>query len=99
MRKGTTPTCTFTTDIDLSDAVRVQVVFSQYGRKLIEKEKSDCEITSEKLIVVLTQRDTLILDDRYPVKIQIRAKFAGDIAVLSNTMVTTVEKLLKGKEI
>lgn len=61
MRRGTTPTNTFTVDIDLTQAEVIYITYKQGPRTVIEKTKQDLTITPKELSVRLTQRDTLQL--------------------------------------
>lgn len=96
--RGTTPTNTFKTSIDLSEATRIYITYAQDGRPLFEKTLDDVlEITSTSVKVKLSQRDTLRLKDKFPVEVQIRAGFGGDNGdtVRSNIITTSVGRLLK----
>lgn len=98
MRRGTTPTNTFSTDIDLRNFT-VFVTYSQGKRTVIEKTNSDITINEDNIIVQLTQADTLALSDKAPVYMQIRAVDANGTAVASNIMRTTADAILKDGEI
>ena len=74
MFRGTTPTNTFTTNLDLSTAEVIYITYQQNGQDIIEKNINDITFGEGSLSVELTQEDTLKLSDR-EVLIQIRAKF------------------------
>lgn len=100
--RGTTPTNTFNTTIDLTEATVLYITYMQHDTVIFEKTLEDVkEITAEKVVVELTQEDTLALSDRYPVEIQIRAGFGGDggSRVRSNIVMASVERILKDGEI
>ena len=99
MVRGTTPTHTFNVDVDLSDAQSVYITYKQLSRVIVEKSKADITISSDALVCELTQKETLAFSSKYPVFIQIRAKFEGGSAVASNIIETTAEAILKGGEI
>lgn len=99
IRKGTTPTHIFNTNVDLTEAVALYVTYKQGVRVVIEKELSDCEVTSESVTVKLTQADSLQLNEAQAVDIQIRAKFSDGTAIASNIIKTDAERVLKGGEI
>ena len=95
MTRGTTPVNTFQTDADLSDAQVIYITYSQKGRVIIEKQKSDLTIVSltvhdpvsgedtrvgTSLSVTLTQQDTLAFMEG-DVDIQIRARFYPETGV------------------
>jgi hypothetical protein len=98
MRRGTTPTITITTDIDLTEASNFYLTFKQGDRIAFEKTIEDVTITGDTVSVWLTQKETLaLLDDRIVI-FQIRATL-GDQKVASNIMSTNVDAILKGGEI
>lgn len=94
MRRGTTPTITINTDLDLTDASNLFVTFKQDGVVVFEKTLSDVTVTEETVVVNLTQDETLALNTSAGLQFQIRASL-GDNKVASNVMQTTVEKILK----
>ena len=94
MRRGTTPTNTFTVDTDLTNAVAVYVTYSQGKNVIIEKSMEDLTITSTKVEVTLSQEDTLAFSGG-AVQIQIRAKFGDGSAIASNIIMASVDQILK----
>lgn len=99
MRRGTTPTHTFDTDVDLTGAVVLYLTYKQNGRIKVEKSLSDVTVEPDKVTVTLTQKETLSFDDEGDVRIQIRAKFADGKAVASNVIRTSAQIILKEGEI
>ena len=95
MRRGTTPTFTISTSIDLTDAEVIYLTFSQGRNGIFTLEKDRMEITSEAIVVKLTQEETLSFDDRKSVRFQIRGRKPGNVAVASNIMTTSVSEILK----
>lgn len=102
MRRGTTPTHTFTTDIDLSGADVLFITYQQNGHNLLEKNIDDVTFVTEEetyaVQVTLTQEDTLLFCATMPVSVQIRARF-GNSAVASQIIKTSAEAILKEGEI
>ena len=103
MYRGTTPTNTFRTTVDLSDAEVVYITYGQRGNPVIEKEKADITFgtpqdetgqTVYTFTVQLTQEETLRFVDS-DVYIQIRARFPGATAIASKIIKTSVEMVLK----
>lgn len=94
MRRGTTPTITIATDIDLTEASNLFVTFKQRDRVVFEKTLDDVTITENSVILELEQKDTLALKDGM-VQFQIRATL-GDSKVASNIMTVFAEEILKG---
>ena len=97
MRRGTTPTNTFLTDVDLTGAT-VFVTYEQNGAVVIEKTGSDLTIATDSVQVLLTQADTLAFKPG-AVKIQIRYVDAFGYADASNEISTTMERIIKDGEI
>ena len=95
MRRGTTPTHTFNTDIDLSEASVIWLTYKQNGKVLFTKEISDMTITAESISVTLTQEETLMFETDRNVKIQIRARFSDGSAIASNVIQTSANAILK----
>ena len=98
MKRGTTPTNTFKTNIDLTGAT-VFLTYSQRGRVVLEKTGDDLEITAEAIVTRLTQKDTLGFDALQKVSLQIRYVFPDGTAGASNIMTVTVGEILKDGEI
>lgn len=95
MRRGTTPTITITTDLDLTQASNLFVTFKQGDRIAFEKTLEDVTITPETVVCELEQNDTLALKSGRNVSFQIRATL-GDSKVASNIMTASVDEILKG---
>jgi hypothetical protein len=98
MKRGTTPTNTFKTNIDLTGAT-VFLTYSQRGRVVLEKTGDDLEISAEAIVTRLTQKDTLGFDALQKVSIQIRYVFPDGTAGASNIMTASVGEILKDGEI
>ena len=98
MKRGTTPTNTFKTNIDLTGAT-VFLTYSQRGRVVLEKTGDDLEISAEAVVTRLTQKDTLGFDALQKVSIQIRHVFPDGTAGASNIMTASVGEILKDGEI
>ena len=94
MRRGTTPTHEFTTDIDLTTANEIYITYKQGGKVRVEKKLPDITVTAEKLTVDLTQEETLAFNISDNVEIQIRA-LTGTNAIASNVINTKAQKILK----
>lgn len=80
MIRGTTPTLTLTTDVDLSNAVALYVTFSQDHENVIEKNINEVKINGKSCDVILTQKDTLKLSAKQPCFVQIRGRTGDGIA-------------------
>ena len=95
MRRGTTPTHEFTTDIDLTDASKIYITYKQGGTVKLEKALPDITVSPTKLTVTLTQEETLAFSINKGVEIQIRALLVSGEAIASNVITTTAQKILK----
>ena len=99
MRRGTTPTHIFNTDVDLSDATDIYLTYQVGGENVIEKTKDELEVSPESITVRLSQADTLAIDANEYVYMQIRAKFADGTAIASNVIKVQAQRILKDGEI
>lgn len=101
MRRGTTPIIIFNTDMDFTQIAELYVTFAQEGKVVVEKDKEQCEFEENKIIVSLTQTDTLkfSLDPRDTVYVQIRVKYNNNLAMASNILKVRVKDILKDGEI
>ena len=96
MRRGTTPTHIFTTDIDLRGAAVLYLTYKQDQAKVLEKTIEDVTIEEDKLTVTLTQQETLMFNTTMRVEMQIRVRFPDGSELASNIMRAPVERILKG---
>ena len=92
--RGTTPGNTFEVPIDLTTAEVLYITYSQYGNVVFEIELPDITVSATKLIVKLTQEQTLALQ-KGQVSIQIRGRYPNGTAVASDIINTTTEEILK----
>ena len=97
MKRGTTPTNTFTVDRDLTEAT-VYVTYSQNGNTVFEKTNEDLTIDATTIKCTLSQAETLALKEGM-VEIQIRYITELGAADASNIIRTTAERILKDGEI
>lgn len=95
MRRGTTPTHIFGTDLDLTDAEVIYVTYQQNGNTLLELTGDRIVVAADHIEVELTQLDTLAFRQNEKVYIQIRARFSDGSAVASNVIETTARMILK----
>ena len=98
MKRGTTPTNTFKTNIDLTGA-SVFVTYSQRGKNVLEKSGEDLSVSEDAVVTRLSQRDTLGFTATEKVRIQIRYVFPDGTAGASNIMTAEVGDILKDGEI
>lgn len=101
IRRGTTPTHTFTGSTDLSGAAALYVTYQQGGKTVLEKSLEDVAVETDPdsgectVTVTLSQEDTLRFDEAKQVEIQIRAKLLDGAALASNIISASPARLLK----
>lgn len=95
MRRGTTPTHVFKTDIDLTTVEALFITYKQGSKTVLEKTIDDVTIETDKVTTELTQQDTLAMSSIGEVSIQIRAKFPDGTAVASQIMKRPAKEILK----
>ena len=95
MRRGTTPTITFETEINCAEFDKLEITFAQKDEIILNKNMSDCSVEGNKITIKLTEEETLLFDSRKnPVQMQIRAGI-GNSRLASEIMYTTAESILK----
>lgn len=100
MIRGSTPTLTFKIPFDLSIFDRGFVTFKQVADdgsvvSYLDKALSECEINGNKLIVELSQVETLSFVEDIPLKIQIRLVDNLGQAPISDILTEPVFGILK----
>lgn len=99
MKRGTTPTHIFTVEFDTSTITLLNVAYSQDGEVVIEKSLEDCTIEPNKIIVNLTEEDTLKFTNIDSVaEIQLRVG-VGDARYASSIIKVRVDRLLRDGEL
>ena len=99
MKRGTTPTHVFNVNTDLTSAEEIYITYKQGSNVVVEFDLSKINVEKNKLTVQLTQKETLMFALSPQVRIQIRAKFPGGLAIASNIISTGAEEILKDGEI
>lgn len=92
---GTTPTHTFTLPFDASLIEEVHIVYAQNGKSVLVKRRSDCELNGNEIVVKLSQKDTLMLDNSTLVSIQIRVLTVDGEALASDKINVSTYKCLE----
>lgn len=107
MRRGTTPTNRFITNLDLRDAKEAYMSYAQDEEVIFEKtledmvikeinvECGDEDITKYLIAIKLTQEDTLALSTDMPVEIQCRPIFPDGTVPPCKIIRVPVERILK----
>lgn len=105
MRRGTTPTHTFTLPFEVPDGAKVRIVYAQNEKIVLEHETTACEISGAVITTRLSDEETLRFDCRehfhdghyqtYPVEIQIGIKTPHGDKLWSEIITTDVERCLR----
>lgn len=94
MRRGTTPTHTFTLLLDASAIEAAQVTYAQAGRVVLTKQTPDIAVEGNTISYKLTQEETLLFDASERAEIQVRLLTAGGDALASSIISIGVERIL-----
>lgn len=96
MRRGTTPTITYSLPFDTVSVQAAEITFSCPGSAYISKSLPEMTASGNKLAVRLTQEETLRFRDGSTVSIQIALRLAGGSCVRSKIHQEPVTDALKG---
>lgn len=83
MRRGSTPTHTFTLPIGVDKIAKLRITYAQLGRIVLTKTEEDVTISGNTVSVQLTQSETLAFRDNRDVEIQIKALTKGGESLVS----------------
>lgn len=93
MRRGTTPTHTFTLPFNAT-GLKIRVSYAQGGRVVVRKTEADCVVSGNDIVVKLTQQETLRFNSSAAVEIQIKVLTAGNDVPVSGIYTVPVERCL-----
>lgn len=99
IKRGSTPKQIFCTEIDLSGAVSLYVVYKQNDVVVIEKTIDDVKFDCGGLSFTLTQEETLRLEPYTDVYIEIGAEFPDGNVPRSEIVTAKVLRTLKSEVI
>jgi hypothetical protein len=94
MRRGTTPTHTFTLPFETKDVTKVRVIYAQRDMVKIVKKESDAELQGNTITVRLTQTETLKLNDNLKTDIQVRVLTGDGNSFVSDIITVSTERCL-----
>lgn len=97
MIRATTPIHTFTIEsstIDLTHAKNIRLTYAQKGKKILEKNKSDLVVSDNTISYILSQSDTLLFSEDYPIEIQITVRTKDDVVVKTGIVSIRAERAL-----
>lgn len=95
--KGTTPTHVFKVPLESAQIQNVEITYSQSDEEAFRKGVSDCVIEDYKISVQLKQEDTLKLNHKKKVQIQIRVRTVNGEVMSSRVIQREVEQCLSGE--
>lgn len=93
--RGTTPTLEFAIPFDTELIDEAFVTLSQNREVVIDKPLQDCECSENKLLVQLTQQETLSLACDCITEIQVRVRLKDGAAMASNIITVDTKRILK----
>lgn len=99
MKRGTTPTLSYTLPFECGNIDTCYLTFVQGSTQVLNKTLTDMAASGNTLTISLTQADTLALTAGVPVEMQLRIKTTDGNAIASAIMRTTAERILKDGEI
>lgn len=94
MRRGTTPTHTFTIPFDAEQIKSVRVVYAQTGQVVLAKETEACTLNGNTVTLKLTQEESLRFHDMKNVEIQLRVLLHDGNALTSDIVSVYVSRCL-----
>ena len=94
MRRGTTPTHTFTLPFPVDIVANALIVYAQGDNEILRKTVEHCHMDGNTLSVNLTQEETLLFHCNKKVQIQVRVLTTDGKALASNIITTDVIKCL-----
>lgn len=96
MRRGSTPTHIFNISLDTNLISKVRILYAQNDRVVLRKEDADCTREGQKIIVKLTQRETLLFKQG-KVEVQLRVITPSGDSIPSKVYTVNVQRLLENE--
>lgn len=97
MKRGTTPTHTFTLPFETDMIQKLHILYAQDEQVKIRKTEADCTKEGNAISLTLTQEDTLLLECKKTVEIQVRVLTLGGEALNSDIIRVPVERCLESE--
>ena len=94
MFRGSTPTHTFELPIDTETISKVIIVYAQSDIEVFRKTEKDCTIEGNTITTQLTQEETLMLDHKKRLQIQLKVLCLDGATLLSDVLSKDVRKCL-----
>ena len=99
MRRGTTPTHTFTIPFDVENVADALIVYAQGDKEVLRKTVRHCHMEGNTLSVDLTQEETLLFSCKSKAQIQVKVRTGGGSVLVSEILTMDVEKCLSDEVI
>lgn len=93
---GTTPIICFYLPFEFDVVAEMWFTVSQRNTELFTKSKNEVDVEGSKVIVRLSQEETLRLNPSQKADIQVRFRTTGGDALASQVVTLEVDKILKG---
>ena len=97
MRRGTTPTHTFTLPFEVGVIKSIRVIYSQNKIPVLRKDTEDFTLKDSSASIKLTQSETLAFDSHKTVDVQVRVLTKDGEALASQIMTVRPERLLENE--
>ena len=94
MRKGTTPTFTFTLPFDTAIVAKAKVIFEYDNEQQLTKTAGADNFSGNTIIVQLTQEETFLFRCNSRIKVQLRVLTNSGDALVSDVYTVFVEECL-----
>ena len=95
MIRGTTPTIEFTLPFDAELLAAAFLTISQRSTVIIEKQLEEFICNGTEVKIVLSQEETLKLDDINAVEVQVRCRMKDGKVIASKIASERVDRILK----
>jgi hypothetical protein len=95
MRRGTTPTHTFSLPVPADEVASFRVIYNQNGKNVLTRD--DAELNGVTATLKLTQEETLRFISSVRVEIQVRLLTNDGDALASDVITINVDRLLENE--
>ena len=95
MIRGTTRTVSFTLPFEADRLAEAWITLSQQGKVVLNKELRDCTREGKTISVLLTQDETLLLQEGSSTEIQLRVRTVEGNAMASRIPSVATGRILK----
>lgn len=94
MRKGTTPSLTFSLPFDSSMVQCARIVFAHNNTPVLVKADDECVFSGNEVAITLTQEETFLFNCDTNYQVQVRVKLTDGSVQASEIMTLPVERCL-----